>query len=89
MKQYQDMSEKEKRNTLGEVFSLYGLYRDFEMKYLSLPNDLKEMLNKEFEINKPDEVIRTLSIIVSDLYKIAEEHYEKIGQEYTNKGEER
>ena len=68
MKRYEDMSVKEKRTTLGKVYGLYNLYRDFEIAYDSLPNDLKEKLNNEFENNKPDNLIRTLSTIVTDQY---------------------
>ncbi len=80
MKNYEDMSVKEKRTTLSEVYGLYNLYRNFEIAYDSLPNDLKEKLNNEFENNKPDNLIRTLSIVVTDLYNIADELYKKTEQ---------
>ena len=86
MKRYEDMSVKEKRTTLGKVYGLYNLYRDFEIAYDSLPNDLKEKLNNEFENNKPDNLIRTLSTIVTDLYNIAEDLQNNMEQQ--NKEEE-
>lgn len=86
MKQYEEMSIKEKRTTLGEVYGLYNLYKNFEVAYDSLPKDLKEKLNNEFENNKPDELIVTLSTVVTDLYNIAEDLQNKMEQQ--NKEEE-
>lgn len=79
MKNYEEMDLNEKRSVLGDVFGLYNKFEEFEQAFNNLPEDLKERLNNEFnEENKPSNAIHHLSIIVSDLYHIAEEYYEDV-----------
>lgn len=90
MKNYEEMNTEEKRKTLGEIYFLYTLYVNFENTYNGLPDDLKEKLNKEFESdNKPSNLIRHLSIVVSNLHDIAKELYKKTEQPNKEEGEER